>query len=62
MACSVGSETEMEKEDETAFKVQFVMSLICALNICSVNQVSRINAATFFGGFYIPMFSSSKLA
>lgn len=29
-------ETEMEKEVETGFRVQFVMSLICVLNIkCS---------------------------
>ena len=55
-------EAEMEKPSETGFKVQFVMSLICALNImCSQEYEPFVqnNCSHFLGAFYIPMLISS---
>lgn len=49
-------ETEMEKEGEAGFQVQFVMSLICALNIMRSQEYEPFvqkKCSTFLGGFYV---------
>lgn len=50
-------ETEMEKEGEAGFKVQFVMSLICALNIMRSQEYEPFvqKKCNFWGGFYVHM-------